>query len=67
MAHQLHAPAPAPAFAMLERPAPEAGPVPVPLPTDIPNRHFEYAITWFGLAAALVAVYVARLFAKRPD
>jgi surfeit locus 1 family protein len=24
---------------------------------DIPNRHLEYAITWFGLAAALLAVF----------
>lgn len=24
---------------------------------ELPNRHLEYAITWFGLAAALVAVY----------
>ena len=26
---------------------------------DIPNRHLEYAITWFGLAAALLAVFLA--------
>lgn len=26
---------------------------------DIPNRHFEYALTWFGLAAALAGVFVA--------
>ena len=25
---------------------------------DIPNRHFEYALTWFGLAAALVCVFL---------
>ena len=23
----------------------------------IPNRHLEYALTWFGLAAALAGVY----------
>jgi surfeit locus 1 family protein len=23
----------------------------------IPNRHLEYALTWFGLAAALAVVY----------
>lgn len=33
--------------------------VPTPLPPDIPNRHLEYAFTWFGLAGALVAVYAA--------
>lgn len=26
---------------------------------DIPNRHLEYALTWFGLAATLVAVFAA--------
>ncbi|MFZ5617587.1 MAG: SURF1 family protein [Pseudomonadota bacterium] len=26
---------------------------------DLPNRHFEYALTWFGLAAALLGVFIA--------
>lgn len=26
---------------------------------DFPNRHLEYALTWFGLAAALIGVFVA--------
>lgn len=26
---------------------------------DIPNRHLEYALTWFGLAATLIGVYIA--------
>jgi surfeit locus 1 family protein len=25
----------------------------------IPNRHLEYALTWFGLAATLIGVFVA--------
>ena len=25
----------------------------------VPNRHLEYALTWYGLAGALVVVYVA--------
>lgn len=33
--------------------------IPEPLPLDIANRHLEYALTWFGLAGALVAVYAA--------
>lgn len=34
---------------------------PTPLPGEIANRHLEYALTWFGLAGALIAVYVAVL------
>ncbi len=39
---------------------------------DIPNRHLEYALTWFGLAATLLGVYLAyhvsqgRLGRRRP-
>jgi surfeit locus 1 family protein len=66
MARALGASAPAPVFLMLEQPAPPAGgPTPAPVPIDIPNRHLEYAITWFGLAAALVGVYVATLVRRR--
>jgi surfeit locus 1 family protein len=45
--------------------AADAAPAPGGLPiggqtaTDLPNRHLEYALTWYALAAALVAVYVA--------
>jgi surfeit locus 1 family protein len=38
--------------------------VPSPLPAEITNRHLEYALTWYGLAGALVAVYVALLRRK---
>ena len=24
--------------------------------TDIPNRHLEYALTWYGLAATLLVI-----------
>jgi surfeit locus 1 family protein len=67
MASMLHAPSPAPLFLMLESPAPKSGePRPAPLPVNIPNNHLGYAITWFGLAAALAGVYLAMLFGKRP-
>ncbi len=33
--------------------------VPSPLPAQITNRHLEYALTWYGLAAALIGVYIA--------
>ena len=26
---------------------------------ELPNRHLEYALTWYGLAAALVGVFLA--------
>lgn len=66
MAAALNAPRPAPTFLMLESPAPHGpGPQPAALPTDIPNRHFEYALTWFGLALALLGVYIAKLVRDR--
>jgi len=64
MARTLGAPAPAPLMLMAEtstNPGWKAL-VPAPLPTEIPNRHLEYAITWFGLAGALLAVYAAMLW-----
>lgn len=66
MAKALHAPAPAPVFLFAETPTNPEFPalVPAPLPADIPNRHLEYALTWFGLAAALVGVYAAMLFGR---
>ena len=68
MAAALHAPRPAPAMLMLESPAPPgAEPRPAPLPLNLPNNHLGYAVTWFSLAAALVGVYLAMLFRKRPD
>ncbi len=32
---------------------------------SIPNRHLEYALTWFALAAALAGVYGAYIFRNR--
>jgi len=66
MARALNAPGPAPVFLMLESPAPaDLTPRPAAVPTNIPNNHLGYAITWFGLAAALVGVYFAVLFRRR--
>jgi len=66
MARALGANRPAPMFLALESPAPKSpGPTPAALPTDITNNHLGYAITWFGLAAALAGVYLAMLFGKR--
>ena len=68
MAAALRAVRPAPVFLVLESPAAASGtPAPSLLPADIPNNHLGYAITWFGLAAALAGVYLAMLFRGRPD
>jgi surfeit locus 1 family protein len=66
MARQLDAPAPAPYFLMAETAtSPQFNALtPAPLPTDIPNRHLEYALTWFGLAGSLACVYAAALFKR---
>ena len=66
MARALGARAPAPLMLMLESPPPKGfGPTPAPLPAGIDNRHLGYALTWFGLAAALTAVYAAMLLRGR--
>lgn len=69
MAAALNASDPAPLFLMAET---SSNPqwkalVPAPLPADIPNRHLEYALTWYGLAAALLGVYAAMLFKRRKN
>jgi len=38
-------------------PAGPAVPVPQPMAVNLPNNHLGYAITWYGLAAALVVIY----------
>ena len=65
MAAVLGAERPAPVMLMLESPAAGPGLVPSPLPTDIPNRHLEYALTWFGLAATLAFFYLVALLRGR--
>ncbi|MDR3513191.1 MAG: SURF1 family protein [Caulobacteraceae bacterium] len=66
MAASLGAGRPAPTFLMLQAPAPRGfGPTPAAVPADIPNNHLQYAVTWFGLAAALAGVYLAMLWRRR--
>jgi surfeit locus 1 family protein len=67
MATALKAPDAAPLTLMAET---ETNPdwkalVPAPVPAEIPNRHLEYAITWYGLAAVLLGVYAAMLWKRR--
>lgn len=41
-------------------PAPPGGlPAPRPSRIELPNRHLEYALTWWGLAVTLIGVYAA--------
>ena len=67
MAAALKAPDPAPLTLMAETATnPEwKALVPAPIPADIPNNHLGYAITWYGLAAALLGVYAALLWKRR--
>jgi len=66
MASALGVRRPAPLFLMAETSTNPDWKVltPAPLPSEISNRHLEYALTWFGLAAALAGVYVAVLWKK---
>lgn len=67
IAAALKAPNAAPWFLMAETPTNPRWPalVPAPLPADLPNNHLSYALTWFGLAAALAGVYAAMLLRRR--
>jgi surfeit locus 1 family protein len=64
MARTLGASAPAPVLLFAEsKTNPEIAKLkPAPLPVEIPNNHFQYALTWFGLAGALAGVYLAALW-----
>jgi surfeit locus 1 family protein len=69
MARALGAPAPSPVFLFAETASSPGFPAlkPAPLPAEIPNRHLDYALTWFGLAAALAGVYAAVLLRRRKN
>jgi cytochrome oxidase assembly protein ShyY1 len=48
----------APFYIEQESPVPPGGvPHPAPLKVHLRNEHLQYAITWYGLAAALMAVF----------
>jgi surfeit locus 1 family protein len=46
-------------------PVPPGGlPLPVAATIALPNRHLDYAITWYGLAATLIVVYAASSWSR---
>jgi surfeit locus 1 family protein len=55
----------APFYVEMESPVPPGGlPHPAPVRPTLPNSHFGYALTWFGLAAMLVGVYAAWMIGR---
>jgi surfeit locus 1 family protein len=55
----------APFYVEMESPVPPGGlPHPGRVLPSLPNNHFQYALTWFGLAAVLIGVYAAWMFAR---
>ena len=58
----------APFYIEQEAPLPPGGsPRPGKLKTNLPNNHLEYALTWFGLAAALMGVFTVFAWQKRRE
>lgn len=54
----------APFFLDAEGGDPKALPRGISGPPELPNRHLEYALTWFGLAATLIGVFVAYVLSR---
>jgi surfeit locus 1 family protein len=55
----------APFYIDQEGPVPPGGlPKPGKIDVKMPNNHWQYALTWFGLAASLFGVYIAWLLAR---
>lgn len=56
----------APLFVEMEAPAPPGGlPSPGKIVVNLPNNHLQYAITWYGLAAALAGVFAVFALSSR--
>jgi len=49
------------------RPGDPPLPQPEAVSVDFPNDHLQYALTWYGLAVALAAVYLVSSFSKPDD
>ncbi|MEZ5786602.1 MAG: SURF1 family protein [Xanthobacteraceae bacterium] len=58
----------APFYVAQEAPSPPGGwPQPARLVPRLPNNHLQYAITWYGLAFALLVVSLAFMFRRRDN
>ncbi len=56
---------PAPYYLVVEtEDHPPSGVTPAPVAEDVPRDNFQYAMTWFGLAAALAWVYAAMVWRR---
>jgi cytochrome oxidase assembly protein ShyY1 len=66
MARALHWEQVAPFYIDLEQPVPASGvPKPGPLTVHLKDDHLQYAITWFGLAGAVVIAFAVWLRGQR--
>ena len=50
-----------------DAPNPKGLPIGAVTQFDLPNNHLQYAVTWFGLAAALVGVALYALLRRKGD
>ncbi len=50
-----------------DAPNPKGLPIGAVTQFDLPNSHLQYAVTWYGLAAALVGVALYALFRRKGD
>ncbi|MPZ56077.1 MAG: SURF1 family protein [Rhizobiales bacterium] len=56
----------APFYVAQEAPIPPGGmPKPGPLTVDLRNMHLQYALTWYGLAAVLIVVFMSWVVSRR--
>jgi surfeit locus 1 family protein len=56
----------APFYVEQDEPAPPGGlPQPGKLVVSLPDNHLQYAVTWYGLAAVLLGVFVAWIVSSR--
>ena len=56
---------PAPYYLAVESETPAPfGVTPAALPQDIPNNHFVYALTWFGLAGVLASIWASYVWRR---